>query len=371
MNMEREAAHSVPTERVFDLLRPEVLAAFDRATFEREGYWVWEGILTEAGRKQWTASLQKLQEMNDRIVMDTDWGAIDYAGRGLPAPSAEKITPEFKASCCGGSEQMAFMPHGLRVYMNDHGLFGPGPALVTNGFASQGMMPEYFPAAYDEFILDVTTSHPQMMELLTKVLGHRFISDHCIMLNRTPGSRGRRWHAHPYREGQYEVEDEMGTDKSLTTEFLTQQCVRTLCYPEGMDTGRGGGDLAVIPGAHLYRIPYLWNSMRTEDDPGMRTTWMQGKVHAFTGEPLEITRLALPPGSMVSFGHHMPHHVGYRDEGAETRWGLLMAYRTPDPLARPAKWTNGVALHWAERLEAAGTLSCGARNVYSADVPSI
>jgi hypothetical protein len=233
------------------------------------------------------------------------------------------------------------------------------------------MMPEYFPAAYDEFILDVTTSHPQMMELLTKVLGHRFISDHCLMLNRTPGSKGRRWHAHPYREGQYEVEDEMGTDKSLTTEFLTQQCVRTLCYPEGMDTGGGGGDLAVIPGAHLYRIPYLWNSMRTEDDPGMRATWMQGKVHAFTSEPLEITRLALPPGSMVSFGHHMPHHVGYRDEGAKTRWGLLMAYRTPDPLARSAKWTNGVALHWAEQLEAAGMLSCGARNVYSGDVPSI
>ena len=34
---------------------------------------------------------------------------------------------------------------------------------------------------------------------------------------------------------------------------------------------------------------------------------------------------------MVSFVHHMPHRVGFRDDDAPTRWGLLMAYRTPDP----------------------------------------
>ena len=32
-----------PVSRLHDLLRTEVLAAFDRASFEREGYWVWEG----------------------------------------------------------------------------------------------------------------------------------------------------------------------------------------------------------------------------------------------------------------------------------------------------------------------------------------
>ena len=37
-----------PESRVDDLLRSEVLQAFDRATFERDGYWVWEGILTDA-----------------------------------------------------------------------------------------------------------------------------------------------------------------------------------------------------------------------------------------------------------------------------------------------------------------------------------
>ena len=56
------------------------------------------------------------------------------------------------------------------------------------------------------------------------------------MLNRKAGSAGRRWHAHQYREGQCEVEDEIGTGKALTTEFLQQQCIRTLCYPEGPES---------------------------------------------------------------------------------------------------------------------------------------
>jgi hypothetical protein len=357
-----------PKNRLHDLLRPEVLEAFDRTAFERDGYWVWEGILTEAGRKQWTASLQKLQEMNDRIIMDTDWGAIDFAARGLEAPLPEKITPEFLATNCGGSEQMAFMPRGLRDYMNDYGLFGPGPELVTRGFESQGLFPEYFPGAYDDFMLDVTTSHPQMMELLGKVLGERFIVDHCIMLNRAPGTGGRRWHAHEYRGGQYEVEDNIGTGHALTTEFLQRQCVRILSYPEGA-TVEDGGELALIPGAHLYRIPFKWDIVRTDGDAEMQAGWLKGKIHAFTGEPLEIRRFSLPPGTLVSFVHHMPHHVGYRQPHAPTRWGLLQAYRTPDPEASPAKWTTRVPTHWLERLAVAGKLSAAVRRVCEADHP--
>ena len=190
-----------PENRVDDLLRSEVLQAFDRATFERDGYWVWEGILTDAARKRWTASLQKLQQMNDAILMDTEWNAIDFQARGFPPPLPEQITPEFLAACCGGSEQMpGFLRTAeLRRYMHTYGLFGPGAALVTHGFESQGVMPEYFPAGYDDFIMDVTSAHPQMMALFTKLFGDRFILDHCFMLNRAIGSKGRRWHAHQYR----------------------------------------------------------------------------------------------------------------------------------------------------------------------------
>ena len=358
-----------PGSRVHDLLRPEVLAAFDRTAFEEDGYWVWEGVLSDAGRKRWTASLQKLQRMNDSILTDTDWAAIDFAGRGLPPPTPEEITPEFLATCCGGSEQMPpFLRSELRQYMHDHGLLGPGPALATRRFESQGVMPEYFPGAYDDFIMDVTTAHPQMMELFGKLLGDRFVLDHCLMLNRAPGSRGRHWHGHPYRDGQYEIEDPIGTGHAVTAEFLQRQCVRTLCYSEGADS-EDGGELAVIPGAHLYRIPYKWSTERPDDDAAMKAGWLQGKTHAITGVPLEVVHLSLPPGSMVSFVHHMPHYVAPRHRVGSTRWGLLMAYRTPDPMACPAVWTSSVPAHWVERTAAAGKISSEARRVFEADNP--
>ncbi len=360
--------NGAPANRLHDLLRPEVLAAFDRSFFEREGYWVWEGILTDAGRQQWTASLRKLQQMNDDIIMDTDWAAIDFAGRGLQPPLPESITPQARAANCGGSEQLNLLPSGARTYMHEHGLLGPGPALIARGFESHGFMPEYFPAAYDDFIMDVATSHPQMTELFGKLLGDRFVLDHLIMLNRAAGTRGRRWHAHQYRDGQYEVEDFIGNGRALTTEFLQQQCIRTLCYSEGASIEEGG-ELAIIPGAHLYRIPFKWNIERTDDDAALEAGWLRGKIHAFTGEPLKILRLALPPGSMVSFVHHMPHHVGYRQPGTPTRWGLLMAYRTPDPGAIPLRWSKGVPAHWADRCAAEETLSAAARRVFEADNP--
>ena len=209
MNDELERDHGAAPR---DLLRPEVLAAFDRESFERQGYWVWDGVLTDEGLRRWTATLQRLQAMNDAVLTGTDWGAIDYAARGLPAPDPEVHTPEFLATCRGGSEQMRVIQTtpGLRDYMKDHGLFGPGTVPAADGAGWEGVMPEYFSPAYDDFILDVTTTHPQMMELFGKLLGPRFLLDHILMLNRPPGSTGRRWHAHGYRQGQHETEDVYG-----------------------------------------------------------------------------------------------------------------------------------------------------------------
>ena len=127
---QKQMDDAVRSARVDNLLRPEVLDVFDRTAFEREGFWVWEGILTDEGQKQFTASLQKLQHMNDRILMDTDWAAIDFEGRGLLSPPPEQITPEFLESCCGGSEQMpGFLRGEIRAYMHEHGLRGPGSSV--------------------------------------------------------------------------------------------------------------------------------------------------------------------------------------------------------------------------------------------------
>lgn len=363
-NDDKTSAGAIP-----DLLRPEVLDAFDRETFERDGYWVWEGVVTDAGCKQWKANLKELQRLNDAILMDTDWAAIDFEGLGLAPPPPEQITPQFLESCCGGSEKMPpFLRAEARKYMHQYGLNGPGPALIAHGFDSVGVMPEYFPPGYNNFVLDVITTHPQMMELFRKVLGDRFLLDHCLLLNRAPGTKGRRWHGHPYWEGKHEEQDAMSDGSAVTPEFLQRQCVRTLCYPDGAATD-DGGEFAVIPGAHLYRVPYKWNTERPDEDEDMRSGWLKGKTHPITGEPLEIVHLSLPPGSMVSFVHHMPHYVGRRKPGSEMRWGMLMAFRTFDSEAIPAKWSNGVPPHWADRLEAEGRLSVDARRVFEADNP--
>jgi hypothetical protein len=359
---------NITDSRVERLFNCEVLEAFDRAQFEREGYWVWEGLLTDEGRQKFTACLVELQRKNDAIVMDTDWEAIDFASRGMSAPIPAHVTPEAKAGWCGGSEQAGFMRSDWRAKMHAQGMPGPEPSLVTLGFESHGIMPEYFAAAYDDFILDVTTEHPQMMELLRKLLGDSFILDHQIMLNRAPESHGRTWHAHFYRDRNCEVEDDIGTDASLTTEFLSHQCVRTLCYPEGACPA-DGGELAVIPGAHLYRIPYKSTGDRTDRDEDMKAGWLQGKIHAFTRKPLEIVHLSIPPGSLVSFVHHMPHYVGYRQPSAGVRWGLLMAYRNPDPQAQPERWSPGVPAEWAGRMHAAGKLSAQALRILQSDNP--
>ena len=53
-----------------------------------------------------------------------------------------------------------------------------------------------------------------------------------------------------------------------------------------------------------------------------------------TGEPLRITRTALPPGSIASILTYAPHGVDRKRAGSETRWATLFAYATVDPARR-------------------------------------
>ena len=71
---------------------------------------------------------------------------------------------------------------------------------------------------------------------------------------------------------------------------------------------------------------------------------------------------------MVSFVHHMFHHVGERHSGPwGVRWGLLLTYRNADTAYasqhESRKFLAGVPQHWAERELAAGELSAGAQRV--------
>ena len=135
--------------------------------------------------------------------------------------------------------------------------------------------------------------------------------DHSSLLNRAEGSRGLRWHSHSHT----------GDDDGLgpPPRYTGLQLVRTLIYPqgwEGEDAG-AGGQLSLVPGAHLLREVAAWRQDNNRPHYDVfdanelaESAWFRAQRHPLTGEPLRVERLALPPGSLVSFIHHMPHDVG-------------------------------------------------------------
>ena len=384
----RPKAHQpvMPWEpRLEGLLRPDVLAAFDREQCESDGYWLWAGALTDEGRARMTAELQRLQAMQDFMVRNTRWAdGINWAARGLSPPPPERLTAEWRETrVCGGSEQLSYYPAQgdtpevgkgflnmpTRAFMADVGLFGTGAdSLATDGtWPSQGQVPEFAPLCHSPFLLDLATSHPQMMALFGKLFpGERFCIDHANVLNRKQGEGpGRHWHGHRYGDGRYE-EYEEDSDGSPNPEFLRRQCIRTLCYPEGAvsaEEGGYGGELGLVPGMHLFRVPFE-ASFSQADDAAMEQ-WLQGKTHPRHGTPLRIKRLTVPPGSFISFCHHMPHWVGPRVVDAPTRWAFLFANRTPLPHAvaereaattaeeETSRWGPVMPAQWLRRMDAA------------------
>ena len=78
----------------------------------------------------------------------------------------------------------------------------------------------------------------------------------------------------------------------------------------------------------------------------MAREWIADKVHPVTGEKLAITKLSVPPGSLVSFLCNMPHAVDRRDASAGTRWSVIMAYRKPDPEGKKASNRHFPLMEW-------------------------
>jgi hypothetical protein len=70
------------------------VAAFDRAAFDRDGYWVWDGIMLESCRQRLTEALKRVQTLGDEMVMQ-DWDSVDYGALGLTPPT-RSYTPEQK-----------------------------------------------------------------------------------------------------------------------------------------------------------------------------------------------------------------------------------------------------------------------------------
>ena len=176
-------------------------------------------------------------------------------------------------------------------------------------------IPSRFAAEFDAY-LESLIGHPQLLDLVRRVLGPEIRYDHCVTLNREGGNQGSNWHSHEYADD----------DPALGF-------VRVFFYVNGFAADDGG--LKVVPGSHLYRDP----SINAESDAGLVQGWMAGKVHPVSGQPLAIEELSVPQGTVVLMWTHAAHGVNPRKEDSDTRWCVVYAYRNPGRESR-ARWLS-------------------------------
>jgi hypothetical protein len=175
--------------------------------------------------------------------------------------------------------------------------------------------PNRYAAEHDAFLASLIPNG-QLLGLARAVLGPSIRYDHCVALSRDAGHPGLRWHSHEYADD----EPRLG--------FL-----RIFFYVNGFGADDGG--LKVVPGSHLLRD----SSVNLRTDAELEATWLAGKRHPITGEPLRIERLSAPPGSVVLMWTHALHGVSARSPLSETRWTVVYAYRNPGRPSR-ARWLS-------------------------------
>lgn len=173
-------------------------------------------------------------------------------------------------------------------------------------------LPNHNAAEYDSY-LESIIAHPQMLALARSVLGEDIRFDHCVTLNRPVGNQGVRWHSHEYAEDD-----------------PTLGFIRIFFYISGFE--RGDANLKVVPGSHLYRD----RNLTAQTDAELSASWIAGKRHPLSGEPLQIEELAAPPATVALMWTHAAHAVNPR-RSTNTRWCVVYAYRNP---GRPseARW---------------------------------
>jgi phytanoyl-CoA dioxygenase PhyH len=175
--------------------------------------------------------------------------------------------------------------------------------------------PNEYAAEHDGFLASLIP-HPQLLGLARAVLGPIIRYDHCVALSRVAGHPGLRWHSHEYADD----EPRLG--------FL-----RIFFYVNGFAAADGG--LKVVPGSHLFRD----SSVNVNTDAELESTWLVGKRHPLSGEPLRVERMSAPPGSVVLMWTHALHGVTPRSADSDTRWTVVYAYRNPGRPSR-ARWLS-------------------------------
>ena len=174
--------------------------------------------------------------------------------------------------------------------------------------------PSRYAAEHDSFLASLI-AHPQMLALGRSILGDEIRYDHCVALSRVAAFPGMRWHSHEY------------SDADPRLGFL-----RIFFYVNGFEADDGG--LKVVPGSHLFR-----DSCVTADDDAALASWLAGKRHLVTGEPLQIEHLVASRGSVILMWTHALHGVAPRRAGSDTRWTVVYGYRNPGRPSR-SRWIS-------------------------------
>ena len=349
------AAAGRDNDDIFDMTAPCV-RGFSRSKFEADGFWVWDGLMLPHCREQLTAALQRVQRLQDELVMDETRSrlkAADYATLGLTPPTRFYSKAE-RQEMLGSSQATGALAAGIeptdeaerQATLTPHPRTGAHDVtLMPESKYRQrmplgswgGVLPEHFPSGYDERVLRMVT-HPQMLALHRLMLGEDLRYDHVVALNRRGGFDGQGWHSHGYAED----------NQVPTTRLPALGLVRSLAYPEGF-SARNDGGIKVVRGSALHRS----SDVRFADDRTLRDEWMEPRRNPATGERLEIWAEALPPGSMVSIACHTVHGVsprlprgdaqrdGYLHKDS-TRWCCLFSYRSPDPAMLVPPSSRGV-----------------------------
>ena len=160
-------------------------------------------------------------------------------------------------------------------------------------------------AEYDSYLASLI-AHPQMLDLIHKVLGPDIRFDHCCTINRPPGHPGFGWHSHAYADERPEL-----------------GLMRIFFYVNGFSTD--DAPLKVVPGSHHYRD----SAINGRTDQELRSGWLNGKKHLLTGEPLNIEVLEAPTGTAILMWTHAAHAVNARKFDSPTRWTIVYGYRNP------------------------------------------
>ena len=301
-----------------------VAASFDYDKFLRDGAAVLPAVLPAPVCAAWAAAIRDVQLQNDAFVV-ADWTSLRFPGadsgglQRLP-PSAVVLPRVAREAAVGRSQTLS------RAARND------AERSTVALLRKHCVVPEYFPCYNSAFLMDALY-HPQMLQLQNLLFGGApFWFDHAQILTREPGYLGHPWHSHPNGEAS---SDGVGVCSDPREYEQQRNLIYLFVYPDGFEGTGDDGGLKIVEGSHLFRDPAI-NRLKPGrggtpglevDDDEFTRRWIAGKNHPMTGQPLCVTRLSLPPGSIVAAFAHLAHGISPRSLAMPPRGASLWCYQ--------------------------------------------